>query len=218
MARRPVSASQRVRDSLRQQILRAELRPGELILESTLARENGVSKTPAREALQMLAAERLVTVIPHRGYYVSTVNFHDFREAMELRLILEPALVALAAKRSSRGLTDELRGHLDQEFGPGSTLDERLEAATAFHLACVTASGNSLAMSVVSTLFTAVQRLHYLHRDVEDHIYSDAERDAHEAILSAIMNGQADEAQRRMYEHLVEANKAMAQSFLLSGS
>ncbi len=213
MAPRP-SASQRVRDALRQRIISAELRPGDLLLESVLAHEYGVSKTPAREALQMLAMERLVTVIPHRGYYVSTVDFHDFREAMEMRLILEPALAAIAAQRSSPAMIERLRHHLDVEFAEDTALTGRVEAATAFHLTCVETSGNSLATHLVGALFTAVQRLHHLNRDVEHHIVSRTERDAHEAILDAIADGREDDARDRMHEHLIEANEAMARTFL----
>src|SRR5919205_2081919 len=57
------SQSERIRDRIRQQILRAELRPGEIVIEPELAQQHGVSKTPVREALQMLTVEGLVTVL-----------------------------------------------------------------------------------------------------------------------------------------------------------
>ena len=213
-----ISAAQRVLEHLRSQIIQAELKPGTLLLEPELAQQYGVSKTPTREALQILVAEGLVTVIPRRGYYVSTVSFHDFREAMELRLIIEPQLAALAAQRRTADVLRELRHHLDIQFDQASTLSARLEAATLFHRTCVRASENSLASSVVGSLFTAVQRLHHLNKGVESHLRSQGERDAHEAIFAAIRDQDADLAQQLMHDHLVESNESLARSFMGSRS
>jgi DNA-binding GntR family transcriptional regulator len=59
-----MSQSERIRNLIRRQILRAELRPGEIVIEPELAQRYGVSKTPVREALQMLTVEGLVTLLP----------------------------------------------------------------------------------------------------------------------------------------------------------
>ena len=92
------SQSERVRATLRSQIVRAELKPGAVVLESQLADEHGVSKTPVREALQMLMVEGFVTVLPRKGYMISSLNYHDIREVMDLRLMLEPPLLRAAAR------------------------------------------------------------------------------------------------------------------------
>jgi GntR family transcriptional regulator, rspAB operon transcriptional repressor len=123
------SQSERIRDRIRQQILRAELRPGEIVIEPELAQQYGVSKTPVREALQMLTVEGLVTVLPRKGYMVRSLSFHDVREVMDLRLILEPPLVAAAARNVTEELISELRTQLERQFRDGAPLDERLDAA-----------------------------------------------------------------------------------------
>jgi len=210
------TVTQRVLASLRRKIIQAELPPGTLLLEPELAAEYGVSKTPTREALQILAAEGLVSVIPRRGYFVSHVSFQDFREAMDLRLLLEPPLTALAAQRRTQRHLDEWARLLHVQFDPDSQLTDRLEAATAFHRTCVEASGNSLAATVVDSLFTSIQRLHHLNQAVESHFESADERSAHEGILAAITDRDAARAERLMHAHLAEANDAIARTFLVA--
>jgi DNA-binding GntR family transcriptional regulator len=211
------SQSERIRDRIRQQILHAELRPGEIVIEPDLAQQYGVSKTPVREALQMLTVEGLVTVLPRKGYMVRSLNFHDVREVMDLRLILEPPLLAAAARNVTPELVAELRGYLQHQFRDGASLDERLAAAREFHLACVRASRNQRAATIVRMLSDEVDRLHHLMPVVEDHISSPTERQAHEAIFAAVASGNAAEAENRMREHLIEANDAMLRGFYDAG-
>jgi DNA-binding GntR family transcriptional regulator len=211
------SQSERIRDRIRQQILRAELRPGEIVIEPELAQQYGVSKTPVREALQMLTVEGLVTVLPRKGYMVRSLSFHDVREVMDLRLILEPPLVAAAARNVTPELVAELRGYLQRQFRDDATLEERLAAAREFHLGCVRASRNLRAATLVRMLSDEVDRLHHLMPVVEGHISSAGEREAHEAILAAVASGNAAEAEARMREHLIEANDAMLRGFYETG-
>lgn len=207
------SASERVRSLIRTQILTAVLRPGQIVLEAELALEFGLSKTPVREALQMLTVEGLVTVLPRKGYMVRTLSFNDVRDVMELRLILEPPLVAAAARNATEPLRQALRGLLDRQFNPRLPLEERVHAAREFHLACVRASRNDRAATLVRILTDEINRLHHLMPLVEDHISSQSERAAHEAIFAAIASGDADAAEAHMREHLNESNAAMVAAF-----
>ncbi|GAA4380738.1 GntR family transcriptional regulator [Paeniglutamicibacter cryotolerans] len=207
------SASERVRALIRTQILTAVLRPGEIVFEAGLALQYGLSKTPVREALQMLTVEGLVTVLPRRGYMVRTLSFNDVRDVMELRLILEPALVASAARNATDALARDLRALLERQFDLDLPLADRLQAASEFHVACVRASRNDRAASLVRILSDEVNRLHHLMPLVEVHVASQAERDAHEAIFDAVTRGDAAAAQEHMRAHLLEANAAMVAAF-----
>lgn len=207
------SAAERVRALIRKQILTAELRPGEIVLEAELATLFGVSKTPVREALQMLTVEGLVAVLPRKGYMVRTLSFNDVRDVMELRLILEPPLLAAAARNVSDSLVRTLRSLLDRQFSMELSLEDRVFAAREFHLACVRASRNERAATLVRMLTDEINRLHHLMPMVEDHISSDSEREAHEGILRAIASGDADAAESQMREHLTESNAAMVTAF-----
>src|SRR5665811_1600919 len=96
----PIAAStlttDRVYASLKEAIVSLHLRPGESIVEATIARQLGVSTTPVREALQRLAQEDLVVLSRYRGAAVRETTETDIREIFELREILEPQAVRLA--------------------------------------------------------------------------------------------------------------------------
>ena len=210
------SSAERVRERLRRQILEAELAPGTVVVETGLAQEYGVSKTPVREALQILAVEGLVTVLPRKGYVVTSLNYHDIREFMELRLLLEPPLFAAAARNSNADLVVTLQQLIAQQFKDDADLSTRLEAASEFHLTCVRASRNSRAVGIVRRLTDEVNRLHHLVPGVESHIRSDTERAAHESIVEAIAAGDADLAESAVRDHLQESNATMIKEFFES--
>lgn len=212
------SQSERVRELLRQEILTGVLRPGELVLEPELAVRFEVSKTPVREALQMLTVEGLVAVLPRKGYMVRTLSFQDVREVMELRLILEPQLVGQAARNATAEQLKGLRDILDRQFGESAELEDRLAAAAEFHRVAVASSRNARAATMLDALTAEISRLHHLMPAVRDHIFSEEERSAHESILDAIAGGDAAAAEARMREHLIESNSAMVKAFYESAT
>ena len=85
-----------VADAVRRAILRGTFKPGEKLDQKTLAAELGVSRSPVREALRTLAAEELVTNIPHRGAVVSERSLEELEELLFIRGMLEGA----AARRA----------------------------------------------------------------------------------------------------------------------
>lgn len=96
--------------ALKRDIIRCRLRPGEPIIEAWLASEHGMSKTPIREAINLLRREGLVVVVPRRGTFVKSIDIGDVRDTYRLRLLLEPEAAVLAAQRAS---TEDLQ-HLDE--------------------------------------------------------------------------------------------------------
>lgn len=97
---------------LRQEIVTLVVQPGEPLSESVTAARLGISRTPVREAIQQLAQENLVTMIPDRGAFVASFSLTDIIELFQLRLALEPVAAKLAAKAPDvpviHGLLDEL--------------------------------------------------------------------------------------------------------------
>lgn len=111
---------QQIHDRLLGQILHGELEPGSRISLPDIAAGLGVSITPVRDAVNQMAAEGLVTVMPRRGTIVSPVSARDVDELYQIRLMLEPRAAELAADRATESEIVELR-----------RLAERLEASAA---------------------------------------------------------------------------------------
>ena len=86
-------------NTLRQAILRGELKPGERLMEIKLANKLGVSRTPIREAIRKLELEGLVLIIPRRGAEVAQITEKSLRDVLEVRRSLEALAVRLACER-----------------------------------------------------------------------------------------------------------------------
>ena len=85
--------------TLRQAILRGELKPGERLMEIHLAQKLGVSRTPVREAIRKLELEGLVLMIPRKGAVVAEITVTDLEDVLEVRMALEELAVKLACRK-----------------------------------------------------------------------------------------------------------------------
>lgn len=103
---RTISAA--VAEEMRQRILDGHFAAGTQLRQDALAEEFGVSRIPVREALMQLEAEGLVKILPHRGAIVPTLSLSEINELFELRILLEPRLLAASAPRLSAADYDAL--------------------------------------------------------------------------------------------------------------
>ncbi|SDL98591.1 DNA-binding transcriptional regulator, GntR family [Oryzisolibacter propanilivorax] len=115
----PKALYEQVAEQLRQRIFRRELQPGGWIDELKIAEELGISRTPLREALKVLAAEGLVTMKVRRGAYVTEMSDKDLRDVYHLLALLESDAAAVVAARATPAQLQELE-----------TLHAELTAAT----------------------------------------------------------------------------------------
>ena len=114
----PRALYEEVAELLRQRIFARELEPGSWIDELRIAEELGISRTPLREALKVLAAEGLVTMKVRRGAYVTEVSEKDLRDVYHLLALLESDAARVVAARASAAQLAELKtlGELTQFY------------------------------------------------------------------------------------------------------
>ena len=96
-------------NTLRQAILRGELKPGERLLEIHLANKLGVSRTPIREAIRKLELENLVIMVPRKGAVVAEITEKSLRDVLEVRRALEALAVQLACEKILDSEIEELK-------------------------------------------------------------------------------------------------------------
>lgn len=99
----PRALYEEVAERLRQRIFKRELEPGSWIDELRIAEEYGISRTPLREALKVLAAEGLVTMKVRRGAYVTEVSSQDLSDVYHLLSLLESDAAGVVAERATDG-------------------------------------------------------------------------------------------------------------------
>ena len=116
----PRALYEEVAELLRQRIFRRELEPGSWIDELKLAEEYGISRTPLREALKVLAAEGLVTMKVRRGAYVTEVSENDLSDVYHLLSLLESDAAGVVAERATDAQRAELKAlHAELEAAVG---------------------------------------------------------------------------------------------------
>ncbi|HVC03571.1 MAG TPA: GntR family transcriptional regulator [Candidatus Acidoferrales bacterium] len=145
---------------LRGRILSGRLKPGEKLDQSLLATQMRVSRTPLRQALLRLAAERLIETEPHRSAIVAPLSLIEIEDLYESRRVLESMLAGVGTERiSERGL-NQLRRVLDmQETAVKSGNPDRFaDLDREFHFVLYRAAGYARAFDITQTLRDASER------------------------------------------------------------
>ena len=192
---------QRVLSELRGLILTGAIRPGEVLVEPQLAARFATSKTPVREALHVLAAEHLVTVLPKKGYLVATMTPQDLAEVLDLRMLLEPHATAEAARYADAAGVARLRTLLADQ-GVATDPLERMRHAADLHRSLALLGRNGRLSTSLERCFDETARAHHVLGGLNAHMESDVELDEHARIVDAVESGDAEAAREAMRTHL----------------
>lgn len=189
-------------NTLRQAILRGELKPGERLMEIQLANKLGVSRTPIREAFRKLELEGLVNMVPRKGAEVADITEKSLRDVLEVRKALEELSVQLACEKITEEEIEELK-RVAERFK--DTLDDQdvtkiAEADVAFHDVIYTATDNQKLILLLNNLREQMYRyrVEYLKKE-EAYPQLIAE---HEELIDNISKRNKEEATRIMCEHI----------------
>lgn len=181
-------------NTLRQAILRGELKPGERLMEIQLANKLGVSRTPIREAIRKLELEGLVLMIPRRGAEVAEITEQNLRDVLEVREALEELSVKLACEHATQAQIEEMKqaAKVFEESLSGDDVTRIAEADVAFHDAINMATDNQKLIQILNNLREQMYRyrMEYL-KDRQSHSVLVRE---HEEILNALCARDAEKA------------------------
>ena len=141
---------------------------GDVLREEALQETLGMSRTPIREALQRLAREHFVTVIPRRGMFVSGIDVSELGLLFETRSVLEPYAARLAAARGTSEHWDAMEAALDG-VGAASGNQDLMENDRQGHEIMWEAAGNRFLVDTLDMLYAQSDRLWHLYlADVAD--------------------------------------------------
>lgn len=189
-------------NTLRQAILRGELKPGERLMEIQLANKLGVSRTPIREAIRKLELEGLVLMIPRRGAEVAEITEKSLRDVLEVRRALEELAVQLACLRMTPEGLEQLKqaaAEFERVLGD-KDITVVAEADVAFHDVIYLATDNERLISLLNNFREQMYRyrVEYLKKK-EFHKKLLKE---HQEIIRAIEHGECDRATEVMSQHI----------------
>ena len=189
-------------DILRERIRTGEIPPGTRLRQEVLAEELGISRTPLREAMRLLAADGLVELEPNRGAIVTALRHDDQVAFWEARLALEPAAARLAAERPSATGIEAMRTAIAEQRSARAD-GEGFAANRAFHLALVAAACNPHLDRFAETLWVRTVGQSIYTAQSSDATVVAAYADQHAAMLAAIERGDAERAERLTREHIL---------------
>lgn len=204
----PRALYEQVAERLRQRIFQRELEPGSWIDELKLAEAYGISRTPLREALKVLAAEGLVTMKVRRGAYVTEVSEKDLRDVYHLLSLLESDAAGEVARRGGQAALDEL-GVLHEELEAAvHDRDRFFQINERFHLRLLELADNRWRLQMVSDL-RKVMKLNRHHSLFKAGRIGESLAE-HRAVMAALRERDAALAMQRMREHFASGLEAAA--------
>jgi GntR family transcriptional repressor for pyruvate dehydrogenase complex len=220
--RRNSGVTQDAIEQIRQLVASGEWGPGtRLPREADLAAQLGLSRNSLREAVRALSVIRVLEVRQGDGTYVSSLApdllLESTRmatdllpgravlELFEVRRLLEPGAVALAAQRMDDSGKAALKRELDRMFAAGEDVTELVEADAEFHAILAGAPGNAVLKSLLESISSRTVRARVWH-GVADRLALDVARAEHTRIYEAIEAGNADLARAAALLH-IETNE-----------
>jgi DNA-binding GntR family transcriptional regulator len=188
------SLSDRAYTELEELIVTLKLAPGLAVSEATLSDQLGLGRTPIREALQRLARERLVKILPRRGVIVAGIDIKAQLRLLELRREVERLIARSAARRASEAERKQFAA-LARTFESCANSGDAvgfMRCDRAFNELCVAAARNEFAAGSMSLMSSLSRRFWFLHYKQAADLPLTAT--LHAAIAHAIARGDADAA------------------------
>lgn len=201
-------------NTLRNAILKGELKPGERLMEIQLAMKLGVSRTPVREALRKLELEGLVIMIPRRGAIVADITIQDLHDVLEVREALEE----LAVQKACANITQEQLEALQQaetdfkRYAENGDLMGCAESDMQFHEIIYEATNNRRLQQILMNLREQMYR--YRMEYLKDKKMYRLLMEEHEQILKAIRKGDKQQAGETMRTHIINQQAAIEKNLV----
>ncbi len=189
-------------NTLRQAILRGELKPGERLMEIQLANKLGVSRTPIREAIRKLELEGLVLMIPRKGAEVADITEKSLKDVLEVRRALEELCVKLTCDRITKEEIDELTQAAEnfKKTLKSKDITEIAEADVRFHDVIYAATKNQKLIQLLNNLHEQMYRYRIEYLKNEE-VYPKLLKE-HREIIDRISCGEKEEAAKIVCEHI----------------
>ncbi len=208
----PRALYEEVAELLRQRIFKRALEPGSWIDELKIAEEFGISRTPLREALKVLAAEGLVTMKVRRGAYVTEVSTQDLTDVYHLLSLLESdAAGVVASKATKEELKDlqDLHKELEAAGKPGKeNADQFFAVNERFHMRLLEIANNRWREQMVADL-RKVMKLNRHNSLLKTGRIAESLAE-HRAIMAALVERDDAHTRQRMQEHFANGLEAAA--------
>lgn len=198
---RPESLALQVYRYLKNQVLTGALNPGERVVETRIAADLSTSRSPVREALQMLESEGLIVEVDGI-LQVFNPSLHDFRELYELRLALEAEAARMAATRITDSVLSDLKANIEETrqcIAAGEN-EQLIPLNSRFHSLVLQAAGNKRIIQARENIEALINYYSYMifrKNNMQTNIVQE-----HTDVYMALRDGYPQQAYEAMYGHI----------------
>ena len=206
ISKNAISLTEKIYEVLKEEIINAELRGGDLLTEIELAQRFQVSKTPVREALTRLKNEGFAEVIPCKGYMISNISFREMKELFQLRYALEMGsmelVLSLATDNDIAALEQVARDILP--VNDESSYRYYLAQNYKFHIRLAECTQNAKICSVLENVMNQLNRVLLLDWDTVEAEYI---RNEHLEVVEALKSRDPALYSEKLKKHIEETRK-----------
>lgn len=195
------AAGARIAAELREAILSGEYAPGDRVRQEDLADRHGASRVPVREALRMLEAEGLVTLVANTGAWVSRVSLAECEEMYQIRERIEPLLLRYNIPLLSEEQIDDLE-RMALAMEQSTDIETFLALDRDFHLSCCRAAETTVLEETVVRLWNRTQHYRRAYTRLFRSTGDRSVHHEHHLLVSAIRRRDLDEAERVLAGHI----------------
>lgn len=195
------AAGARIASRLREAILSGEYAPGARIRQEDLADRHGASRLPVREALRMLEAEGLITLVANTGAWVARLSHAECDEMYQIRERIEPLLLRYNIPSLTPADIDELE-RLAGAMERSADVEEFLALDREFHLSCYAKAETTVLGEIVLRLWNSTQHYRRAFTRVFRSEGDNSVHHEHHLLVSAIRRDDLDEAERVLAGHI----------------
>jgi DNA-binding GntR family transcriptional regulator len=203
------NASLRVAHGLRDAIVAGEYPPGARLRQEEIAERFGASRVPVREALKVLEADGLITLVANAGAWVSQLTLAECEEVYQARERVEPLLLRLAAADITAESLENLE-NLAKAMVNTDDVEEFLRLDRAFHLSMYEGARTLVLGDLVERLWNTTQPYRRAYTLMID---ADSQRivhDEHHMLVTALREGDVDSAERILEGHIRRTRRRLA--------
>ena len=189
-------------DKIRSDILNGKYKRGEELVESSIGKELGISRTPVREAIRQLELEGLVQLVPNKGSFETGISEKDVRDIYLIRARLEGLAARMAAKNITPELLDAMEETvvLSEYHAKKEHYEQVCEMDSKFHKLLYKASGSRILEHTLTDFHQYVQRVRMA--SIMKKRRMEKSNDEHDAILTAIREHDEEKAELVATRHI----------------
>jgi DNA-binding GntR family transcriptional regulator len=205
-----LALSQQIANTLKEEILSGKYPPGVRIRQESIAEQFGASRSPVREALRMLEADGLINLVAHTGAWISHLSLTECEEMYQLRERIEPLLLRLSIPHLTSSVIEELQ-ELITQMESTTDVERFLKLDRQFHLLTYSRAETVLVGEMVNRLWNTTQHYRRAYSQMMAATSFKPAHYEHHLLLAAIINHDADDAERILFGHIRRTRLELAQ-------